>query len=72
MKPCKFKATGLNYHAIQNFGGRKLWQNSSLQKLADNILVNTRMHIKHPRKMKIQFSPNKKSLIKTLHRDFAV
>ena len=29
-----------NYHTIQNFGGRKFWQNSSWQKLAGNILTN--------------------------------
>ena len=28
------------YRIIQNFGGRKLWQNSLLQKLEDNILPN--------------------------------
>ena len=28
------------YRTIQNFGGRKFWQNSSHQKLAETILVN--------------------------------
>ena len=36
----------INYPMIQNFGGRKLWRNSSLQKLADNILANAQIELK--------------------------
>ena len=35
-----YKYSFHGYHMIQNIGGRKFWQNSSYQKLADNILVD--------------------------------
>ena len=28
----------MRYRTVQNFGGRKFWQNNSHQKLVDNIL----------------------------------
>ena len=34
------------YHTIQNFGGRKLWQNGSLQELVDNALANAQIQPK--------------------------
>ena len=48
-----------------NFGGRKLLPNSSLQKLADNILANAQIRPKIYSKaseVSAFFSPNKKSL----------
>ena len=39
-------STSIRYRTIQNFGGRKLWRNSSLQKLVDNILANAQIQLK--------------------------
>ena len=38
--------TAVVYHMTQNFGGRKIWRNSSHQKLANNILVNDQKIVK--------------------------
>ena len=39
--------TAFTYCTIQNFGGRKFWQNGSQQRLANKILTNEQNTITH-------------------------